>query len=261
VGERAFSLGGCDLDAPLRLAALYFDLAIQPANRIVHVRADPYLEKKRFLKKVYLPASASRGGLVANGKYAGQLLSNAMLLHSLDSLPASQNGRWSILGGHPDSSATADEFDTLYLEILGHFPVPSPQANIEDILMFNRQHREQLIEFRNSVAGAALKLASAKSEAAIADLVRDEVYAKLDSIERSLNRSIGARILERFSIGISIPGPVIAGMCASLGVPVEASLLLGNATNIAFSKAPIQSKKLAPDCHYVFDAHKTGLFS
>ena len=215
---------------------------------------------QEFLDLGFLKDHKSRINRVTGTSVNGVPLDQAMILDCLKTIPSSQTGRWSLVGDHPQVHPPPSDFDTIYLDLLGQFPVPADNIPLSEIIAFHKRHREDLIEFRNSLAELSQKLTATRSEPAIRDLVKDNVQTKLDDIEHHLNRSIGSKILEAASIGISVPGAAIAALLSALGLPAGAAFFVGNSTRLSFAKSLVSSRKLAPDCHYVLDAHKAGLF-
>ncbi len=215
---------------------------------------------QEFLDTGFLRDHKSKIDRLTGTSFNGVPLDQAMILDCLKAIPSSQSGRWSLVGDHPPVEPLPSDFDTIYLDLLGQFPVPADGVPLSEIIAFHRKHREDLIEFRNSLADLSQKLVTAESEPAVRDLVKDTVQAKLDDIEFHLNRSIGSKILEVASIGVSVPGAAIAALMSALGLPAGAAFFIGNSTRLSFAKSLVSSRKLAPDCHYVLDAHKAGLF-
>lgn len=244
---------GAQIMAEMRLAALYFDLALQPRSQDFYIQQEDYLESIGFLRAETLPRFGFSDGLVTSGSFAGRPLAEAVLVNATDKIPSSGRKRWSLIGEHPSINSEIRSLDTLYLQLLAQFPVPSENTNLEDIIAFNRENGHALLEFRNSISELAQKLFLSAGHPAIRDLVSDTINKKIEDIDRSLRRTIGSKILETMQIGFGIPvGLALEPLSIAFGAPIGLATAISNSVQLSFAKSPLDSRQLAPDCHYVF---------
>lgn len=246
-----------DPEGLMRLAAFYFDRLMRPKTPYLSERFPIPLIESKFVRDYH--SDILQAALDEKHDQYKDWKTRDLLRECLASLPPSQNGRWSLIGTHPIIREKDDPVDTLYLELLGQFPVPDADVSFKDILRYHRRNREAVLEFRNSITGFANEIGSSKSSPHVRDLVADRISDKLESIDKSLSRGLKSKILDRFTIGINLPAAAANGLMTMFGVPPGVALPLSNALNVGCAKAPVSNKFLAPDCHYVHDAYAAGV--
>lgn len=240
-----------------RFAAFYFDSAILPTDNFFRFGLPPALsdlQDRKFLSLKQQFYQAHIAGRIEDGR----LSRNALIEDALTGLPASQNSRWSVLDFSEQATTKTGRFDKVFVEILGHFPCPSKEADIAEILAFNQKKGAKLQRFRNSIAKLSQSLVHANGEAAIRDAITDTIKKELSIIDQLSRRTLPMKMLNRVGIGLNLPAAAISSVLALLGTPAPIAVALSNSIKIGISKSPFESQKFALDSHYILEAKEAG---
>jgi len=257
--EGAIVIGGeqNDFSDESRFAALYFDKAIICRPNQIGIDLSP-LEMKLLECKFAQVKKAHYSGFSGSRLFDGRRILDDICDDILADIPASQNGRWSVmLKQDPDTHLKGQSaFATAFLELHSHFPVPRKDTSIEQILKFNRDNGKKLRALRSGLGKIAADLVNADSKSGVLTSIEDRISDSLEHLKIELEkRDFNCSVLG-VKIGLQVPANILESLLQLVGTPLGVASVLSNSVSISFGAQQPYNEKCAVDWCYILDAKK-----
>jgi hypothetical protein len=247
----------------IRLAALYFDKVAYPTNRMIYVEhGDPSFKKLSqigFAEEVTIEYDRLIAGLLPDG--------SPLFGHSVGRSYAFLNSRepgcWAISGSDDYLPQRAAEvsLNCLLVELISLLPVPTNDTDPLELLRFNKEHRNQLLQLRVAIGKMAQKIAASSTPEITRSLVEEELIANLEDIRNSLERRRIPSFLSNITFGIALPSCAIELLASKCGVPPGIGSILGGAVSASWAYSPFSRAKISTPADFMYVQKSMRKFS